>query len=351
MKKLEALLAPILSDPLAQARAVDRPIGYVGLDIPLDIQLTSNSFFCHLPWDKTRKTPHADKWLESPFPGWASSILEGWFEGEFDFFEQVVFTRGDDAIQRLYYYICELQSRGVIGGPKPVIFDVATIPRQTSFLHNKLAIKKLLDVLELDEEDLKNGISRANAYREFYYRLGMNRVTPGFIFENIARADLFSHLLPELEHAQLPIYRDYHRLLLTGSMPPDDSFHLAAEQAGWNVVSELHQRSLTRYGVPVESTTLDPVDVVARHISDSTFGPRAFSDRSLRLIEEYKRSQAEAVVLWLTEDDEALAWHVAQQREVLASNGIPALIMTQRRWDGTDGAEAEITQFLQEIEP
>ena len=58
---------------------------------------------------------------------------------------------------------------------------------------------------------------------------------------------------------------------------------------------------------------------------------------------------AEAVVLWLTEEDEALAWHVARQRAALVEAKMPHLVLTRRRWDGSDGAAKQICTFLQEL--
>jgi hypothetical protein len=350
MQDLEKFIDRILSDALVEARSADKPVGYIGLDLPLDIQHASSRLFCHLPWSKSKKTPKADKWLESSFPGWTRSILEDWIEGNFNIFDQVVFTRGDDAIQRLYYYICELQTQGIIAGPEPIIFDVATISRQISVRHCMNAINKLLEKLELTQQDLGAGIDRANDYRNLYVNLDRKRLAPGHIHENVARADLFCDLLPYIENLELPACVDKHRLLLAGSVPPDDSFYLAVEEVGWNIVGELHQRSLLRYGMPVESNYSDAVAVVASHINDSGYGPRAFGDRSFRLLEEVSRTQAEAVVLWLSEDDEALAWHVAQQCKVLEAERIPALIMTRRRWDGSDNAAAQILKFVKELE-
>lgn len=349
MQNLEALITGILQDPLAAARASHRPVGFVGLDLPLDIRFASPRQFCHLPWNKQQATPNADKWLESSFPGWARSILEDWIAGTFDVFECVIFTRGDDASQRLYYYLCELRAQGKAGGPEPLIFDVAAIPRHTSIRHCANAIHKLMSALELERHDLEQGITTANEYRKFYTCLDRHRVAPGFIYENIARADLFSNLLPALAGVELPVYRDYRRLYLAGTPPPDDCLYLAAEACGWNIVGEQHQRSLSRHAIPIDSHACDPVCAVACHVNDSPYGPRAFSDRSLHLLEEVKRRRAEAVVLWLCEDDEAGAWHVARQRKALAANAIPALVMTGRRWDGRDNSVAEMTTFLKEL--
>jgi hypothetical protein len=55
------------------------------------------------------------------------------------------------------------------------------------------------------------------------------------------------------------------------------------------------------------------------------------------------------VLLWLTREDEALAWKVPAQRAQLAAARIPALVMAARRWDACDGAAEQIQRFLQEL--
>ena len=63
------------------------------------------------------------------FAPWARAILEGWAAGDYDGLGQVVFSRADDSTQRLYYYLCELQRRGLVGGPEALILDIAKVPR------------------------------------------------------------------------------------------------------------------------------------------------------------------------------------------------------------------------------
>src|SRR5690606_38530408 len=115
--------------PLAASRG---GIGFVGPDVPVDVLLASGRPFGHLPWRATGAigaigatgatgaagaTPWADRWLESSFPFWARSILEQWHDGAFDALDTVIFSRADDASQRLYYYVAELKRRGKRGGP------------------------------------------------------------------------------------------------------------------------------------------------------------------------------------------------------------------------------------------
>ena len=58
---------------------------------------------------------------------------------------------------------------------------------------------------------------------------------------------------------------------------------------------------------------------------------------------------ADAVVLWLTQDDEARAWHVPAQRAALAAARLPALWLTARRWTADDGALDDIAAFTRKI--
>jgi hypothetical protein len=341
-------LATTLAAPLAPFCAQDRPLAYVGFDVPLDVLLASGRPFCHLPWQKQRATPHADRWLETSFPGWARSLVEDWLAGAFDVFERVIFTRGDDASQRLYYYLCELQRRGIAGGPLPCIFDVAMIPRATSIVHCERALHSLMNDLGIDTAMLLDGITQANRQREWFARLDSERCAAGHLYENIARATLFGDSALTATVIELAPVTG-RRLLLTGSVPPDDMFHRAAESCGWNVVHEVHQLTLSRHGAPLLVAADDPVTLLAQHCNTRRSGARVFADRAAALINAGQRVAADAIVLWVTEEDEALTWDVARQRAALAAAGLPHLVLTRRRWDGNDGAADQICRFLQEL--
>ena len=347
MTTLDALLGATLADPLAASRAAAVPVAYVGFDVPLDLVLCGERHFSHLPWRTDRPTPAADRWLESSFAGWARSMVQDWFDGAFDHFDSVVFTRGDDSSQRLYYYLCELKRRSFIAGPEPLILDVAQIPRDSSIDHNRQALARLLDQLGIAPEALATGRSRANVQRSLFARIDSERCGQGHRYEHIARASLFADLGPTLQQTQFTGTITAPRVLLAGSSPPDDRFHRAIEAVGWNVGGDSYHRALRRHGAPI-ATDCDALSAVARHLNQSCFGPRAFGDRTTALLGDIERTHANAVVLWLAEEDEALAWSVARQRQALAHCGVPALVLTRRRWDGSDGAAEAMQQFLRE---
>src|SRR5690606_16962680 len=262
----------------------------------------------HLPWDRMSSTPWADQWLEDSFPGWARCILESWSAGMFDHLAAVVFSRGDDVSQRLYYYVCELQRQARIGGPEALVFDVARIPRPSSAAHTEQAVRQLARDLGLSDEDLAAGIRTADRRRELLQAIDHERALPGYRLEQVARASLFAppEALDLRHEEELPDAKG--RVLLGGSVPPDDGLHRAVEAAGWSVVGETHARNLQRLGPPIGSPGSEPARQIAGHVLAHPVGPRSFDTPAKLIVAEARARKADAVILWAFEEDEAFAW-------------------------------------------
>lgn len=352
MNLLESSLRRVLADPLAEVRAAaadGSALGCVGYDVPLDLLLATGRAFAHLPWQVGRATPFADRWLESGYPGWARSMLQDWSDGVFDVFREVLFTRSDDATQRLYYYVCELQRRGLLRGPVPLMLDVARIPRPSSVARTTAALRGMADRLQVPVQDLAQGVLHANALRERHVELDEARHAPGHLYAQLAHAAHFTDLdaLPGIELlAQGSVTG--RRVLLAGSAPPDDRLHRAVEAAGATVVADHHARSLRRHGMLVQCEG-DPFEALGQQMHGRPDGPRGFGDPAALLRDAAARARAEAVVLWLTREDEALVWHVPAQRRAMAEAGLPLLVLGARRWDAADGAADEIKTFLESL--
>lgn len=321
-------------------------IGFVGPDVPIDVLLASERSFGHLPWRAAGATPRADQWLESSFPYWARSILEQWHEGAFDLLEAVVFSRADDASQRLYYYVRELRQRAALGGPAPLIFDVALLPRESSVAHTAAAVGTLARALDVGASALRAGIERANALRRSFARLQNRRTQHGPFYERLARAALWSDASAWLDALAVPGKgAPAARVLLAGSVPPDARIHGAVEAGGAAIVAEAHVHGLGRLGGEIVATGESPEHAVARHVMRTSIGPRAVLDRAAWLVAQAEAADAAAVVLWLTREDEALAWQVPAQRRALAAAGIPALVLPAARWQADDGTLENIATF------
>lgn len=338
-----------LTDPLAALRAGG--IGIVGADVPIDVLLASGRPFGHLPWRTSGSTPWADRWLESSFPYWARSILEQWYEGAFDSLGVVVFSRAEDASQRLYYYVRELKRRGELRGPAVHAFDIALLARPTSLAHTTAAVAALAAALDTPLARLPAGIGRANQLRAALARIDDERAADGAFYERLGRAALWNDPTPWLGSlGALPGNAPRGpRVLLAGSVPPDDRLHRAFESAGAYVIAETHVHRLGRSGSPIALENHAPEAAIAHHVMRTSVGPRAVLDRGAWLVERATAARATAVVLWLTREDEALAWHVPAERRALAAAGVPTLVLTAARWQADDGALERMAQFAEEV--
>ena len=338
-----------LNDPMAgQAGGT----GFVGTDLPIDLLAATGRPFGHLPWRSEGATPWADRWLESGFPQWTRYILEDWHAGRFDLLSKVVFSRADDASQRLYYYVRELQARGELAGPAPLVFDIALLPRATSLEHTVAALRGLAREFDVGTAQLLDGIARVNALRQRLTAIQAARTGEGACHERLGRAVLFSDASSWIEGFTAPVAGLLKpRVLLAGSVPPDDRLHRAIEEAGATVVAEAHVHGLWRLGEPVTVASQEPWQLLARHLRGNSVAPRSVIDRSHWIVAQARKARAQAVVLWLTREEEGLAWHVPAQRRALQEAGIACLMLTARHWHADDGALVEIGTFCRETFP
>ena len=265
-----------------------------------------------LSWRLDRPTPRADAWLESKFPGWARSILEDWADGCFDELSAVLFSRADDAAQRLYYYVCELQRRGLISGPDALILDVAKIPRPSSEAHTIEAVRRLARELGLDDEALDTGIASANTKRE-------TGVSP-----------------PE-----------GRACLLIGTPPPQRLLHEAIDGAGFAPIGRTLADVWADPGPAVEENSGDPAAAIGRQVHRRRDDRRGFGDAAGSALDLARGCAAQAAVLWYGEEDEVRVWSLPQVRDALSQAGLPLLVMTRRDEAARDGAPGEIRQFLE----
>ena len=267
-------------------------IAHVGPNLPQDLLRATGRHAGTLPFDPDRPTPIADQWMETNFAPWARAILEGWAAGEYDGWGQVLFSRADDSAQRLYYYLCELQRRALVGGPEPLILDVAKVPRASSVARMEASLRKLANSWGVDGSTLATAIDACNADRAAAKPMGGQR-----------------------------------NCLLAGSPPPDSRLHDAAARVGFNLAGPTLAETWAQLGARVDVTDDDPISALARQVHADPAGPRSFADAGGALVQAIADCGAEAVVLWQIEEDEAQAWHLPAQRAALASEGLPALVM------------------------
>lgn len=291
-------------------------IASLGPLLPLEILAATGRYAGPLVADFDAPTPVAGRWLESKFAPWAPCVLERWAAGGYDGIQLAVFSRADDTAQRLYYYVCELQRRGHIKGPEPVIFDLAQIPRQSSLDRTIAQVRSLADRLGVDDAALGNAIEASNQGRSTIVKppAGPN-------------------------------------CLLAGTPAPDGRLGDAVRRAGFVPHGLTLEEEWSDPGPEVDLSSGTPVDALGRQLHRRTAGPRSFADPAELMAAKVHAAGATAVVLWRIEEDEAYAWHLPAERRALEDLGVPHLVMTRRDWLGRDGAPEEIQKFLEGVKP
>jgi hypothetical protein len=284
-------------------------IASLGPDIPYELLSATGRYAGPLGWQIDREFPRAEQWLESKFPRWACSVVEDWAAGAFDDLDTVIFSRGDDSAQRLYYYVCELRTRGLLAGPQPVIFDVARIGRASSEARCIHSVRQLARLLGASDAALEAAIAA---------------VGPA-----AGKAETGGRIC-----------------LLGGTPPPDDRLHRAVAAAGWQAQGRTLTEAWLGDGSAALAGTGDPCAALGQRLHASISGGRSFADRGAALVAQLRESGASAAVLWFAEEDEVEVWNLPAQRRALDAEGVPVLVLTRRDWRANDGAAEEIAAFL-----
>lgn len=352
----DAILA-LLRDPLSAARAAARGgarvVAYLGHDVPVALILASGALPVRLRGVAGHTTARADLYLESAYAPEHRVIVEQWLCGEFDHIDAVVFPRTDDSAQRLYYYLCELQRRGLCAGPRPLLYDVATIGRPMSLEYTRESTHRLAAELGVTAAHLDDGSRRA-AGREglcsdLRTRRAGDRPLAGSLAWALERAsacdwrETFDGTVREWL-AGAPALAAPRRILLVGNAVPGDDLHRAIENGGGSAVTECTESE--------PDTALSPahtIEAIADQFHRRRSLVRAMRDDARWLVDRARSARAHAVVAWLIEEDESLPWEISRQMRHLESAGIPALLMPRQPWQPHGAALGRVHDFVASV--
>ena len=347
----------LLNDPLRVARDTAASgqlvIGYVSRDVPIELILAAQAYPVRL-WTVTEgDTWAADNYLESGFTPEARSVCEQWLCGDLDFIDAVIFPRSNDAMQRLYYYLCELQRCGRAHGPTPLMFDVSTIARPTSAAHTLAAIKQLARVLQIKTSAIHASAARHQQRIAMLDQLSAARIaspslrgSDAFSIQCAAdldwRENFDKQLAQYLETGQR--FSSRKRVLFAGNMPPDARFHLAIEQSGGNIVREYIEHRHPRLTVTPDILA----DMAQRHHRGATLAQQMLACSSL-LVNATREVNAHGVVLWAIEEDETLPWEISRQAASLRAANIPVLVLARQAWRAEEPVLAQVSAFVDSL--
>jgi hypothetical protein len=343
-------------DPQVAARAAaargERVVGYVGNDIPVALILAANALPVRLRAQGDAATPAADRFVESSFTPALRSVAEQWLAGSLEHLDAVVFPRGDDSGQRLYYYLCELQRRGVCAGPRPLLHDVASLARRSSFEHTLESTRLLASQLGSSSARLEAALQRVRRRDELAHAVRAHRLLPAplpgsaaWSFDFAAGCDWAGDFDDAARHwlDQASLLPTPRRVMLAGDPPPDEQLHVAVEACGASVVLELTESRGAN-----ERTQRDPLTAIADefHRRES---PALAMRRDGRWLASLARDhRVDAVLLWLSEEDEALPWEIARQVHALRDANIPTLLLARQPARVSAATLTQVMHFLRD---
>ena len=336
-----------------QGKQSKRLIGYVGHDIPVELMLAADALPIAIQGRAGHATPNADRYLEPTFLPAIRSIAEQWLSGELDELEAVVFTRSDDSAQRLYYYLCELQRRGLCKGPKPLMYDIASCDRASSEAHTVAATRALAQSIEASEGALRDAMQRVR--ERMALMLAATRttlVTPparGSFVQNMIRTaecDWSIEFDPSLSAQDpSPVAPDATRLMLVGSVPSTHVLHEIAESNSANIVATLNTQ--TPYGYDSAPNKSDPYRAIARRCRAHPWRTILHSPDLIR--ERARESRVDGVVLWTVAEDTGLAWVCPPLERALRASGTEVLTLTMQSWDVPSATLDALQHFVRTL--
>lgn len=315
----------------------ERRIGYVGHDVPIELILAAGANPMGIHGRADQHTPRADRFVESTFSPASRSIAEQWLGGELDDLEAVIFSRSDDSAQRLYYYLCELQRRGICGGPTPLMYDIAGCNRASSLAHTIASTRQLAHEVGASTDALTRAIQRVHERTELLAAAIASTLEQpparGSFTQGLARAAdrdwsaRFDQTLRARDPS--PARADSRRLMLIGTTPPDESMHEAAERGGANIVVTVN--AATPQLSPHGASDGDAFEQIARRCRAYSWrgqlqSPEAFADHATEL-------RVAGVILWIVTEDAGLAWAGPRIERALHARGVSVLPLTMQQWN------------------
>ncbi|HEU5134103.1 MAG TPA: 2-hydroxyacyl-CoA dehydratase family protein [Steroidobacteraceae bacterium] len=348
------LTRSLRDDPQAAARSAaasgQRVVGYVGNDVPAALILAAGALPVRLRVNPDSRTANADRFVESSFSHELRVIAEQWMQGALDHIHAVIFARCDDSGQRLYYYLCELQRRSLCSGPLPLLFDAAGLARDGSFEHTLESTRILASQLGASAASMERALERVKQREALLRSVLARRLLPSplpgsaaFALAYAADCDwrpAFDESARQWLDAATPLNLP-RRVLLAGDPLPDDQLHSAIEAAGGSVVLELTESQFEG-----ERTQRDPLAAIAEEFQRRESPAMSMRRNPRWLADRAAAHRADAVVVWLSEQNEALPWEIARQMQSLRAAGIPALQLARQHWRIPAAVLTQVEDFL-----
>jgi benzoyl-CoA reductase/2-hydroxyglutaryl-CoA dehydratase subunit BcrC/BadD/HgdB len=346
-------------------------VGCLGSDVPEELLIAAGLLPVRVCGDPEADLEPADPYIEHAFDPRVRSIFLRIIDGSYSYLDHLVVSSSSDALVRVFYYLRALRvADASLHIPDLHFFDLLHTRLRTSRLYSRDRGHDLKGVIErwcdreIADEDLVEAIGICEENRRLLRRLsdlrapGPPRVSGVQALEVIG-ASMF---LPRQEHSRLvaSFLREAGfndplpgvRLFVTGSAQDYVQFYELAESCGAVVVGEDHDWG-GRHSTGMTQITADPIDgIVDRYyLRQPGTHQSTVSERVAALLEHVHDTDAQGVIAFIYEADDAPSWDFPAQREALESEGIPMLLLDRQPYnlDQTDELRRRVDAFVRSI--
>jgi benzoyl-CoA reductase/2-hydroxyglutaryl-CoA dehydratase subunit BcrC/BadD/HgdB len=347
-------------------------VGCLGSDVPEEFLIAAGFLTVRVCGDPRVSAEAADRYIERAFdPFVRSQFARIVVDGAYSYLDHLIVSRSSDALVRVFYYLRELRRvEPSLPIPDLYFFDFLHSRYRTSALYNRDRACDLKSVVErwcgrpIAPEALTAAIATCEENRRLLRQLvalrapGVARVSGVQALQAIG-ASMF---VPREEHSRLlraflAEAEEYPplsgvRLFVTGSAQDHSHFYELLESSGAVVVAEDHDWGNRHFSGEID-TTVDPTDAIVDHyhLRPPSTSRASVSMRVTALVEQVRAADAQGVIFYILEKDDAPSWDFPEQRKALEAAGIPVLLLDRQPYQLADMEKLrhDISAFVESI--
>jgi benzoyl-CoA reductase/2-hydroxyglutaryl-CoA dehydratase subunit BcrC/BadD/HgdB len=357
--------------PLEWKEQGGQVVGCLGSDVPEELLLAAGILPVRVSGDPEADLQVADRYIEQAFEPRARSQFLRIIDGSYSYLDHLVVASSSDALVRMFYYLRALRmSESSLPIPDLYFFDLLHTRRRTSTLYNRERARDLKSVIEqwcgreIADEEVVEAIGICEENRRLLRQLAGLRAPGPPLVSGVQALEVIgaSMVLPRHDHSRLVAAfleeAGTHdplsgvRIFVTGSAQDHVQFYEFVESCGAVVVGEDHDWG-DRHSAGKMDITSDPIDgIVDRyHLRQPGAHQSTVSERVTALLEDVRATDAQGVIAFIYDADDAPSWDFPEQRRALESEGVPVLLLDRQPYKlvETDELRDRVEAFVGSI--
>lgn len=346
-------------------------VGCLGSDVPEELLIAAGILPVRVCGDPEANLEAADRYIERAFDPVVRSQFMRIVDGSYSYLDHLIISNSSDALVRVFYYLRELRRiEPSLPIPDLYFFDFLHTRYRTSALYNRDRARDLKRVVEswcgrpIAATDLAEAIATCNENRRSLQELAAFRAPGAPRVSGVQALQVIgaSMFLPREEHSRLlrtflteadenPALPGI-RLFVTGSVQDHVQFYELVESCGAVVVGEDHDWGTRHFAGEID-TAADPIDGIVDHyhLRQPSAHQATVSERVKALVEQVSAADAQGVIVFIYEADDAPSWDFPEQRKALEAAGIPMLLLDRQPYqlEDIEGLRRQVGLFVRSI--